>query len=87
MMNDDRPVAATPADSLASLDPAPGVAGIPRLLDELIWHVRHARAATQIILEEEDHPADNWHAAAAKWDYVAILATKLRDRTGSPARP
>jgi hypothetical protein len=86
MMNDDRSVPATAADSLASLDPASGIAGIPRLLDELIWHVRHARAATQIILEE-DHPADNWHAAAAKWDHVAILATELRDRTRSPARP
>lgn len=86
MMNDDRPIPATAADSLASLDLASGVAGIPRLVDELIWHVRHARAATQIILEE-NHPAENWQSAAAKWNHVAILATELGDRTGSPARP
>jgi len=86
MMNDDRPAPATAADILASLDLPPGTAGIPRLLDEVIWHVRNARAATQIIAEEH-HPPGNWHAVAAKWDHVAILAAELRGRTESQARP
>ena len=86
MMNDDQPAPATAADILASLDLPPGTAGIPRLLDEVIWQARNARAATQIIAEGH-HPGDNWYAAAAKWDHVAILAAELRNRTGSQAQP
>jgi hypothetical protein len=81
MMNDDHPAAATGNDVLAGLDLPPGTAGIPRLLDAVIWHVRNALAATQIITEEDNHPRDNWTATAAKWDHVAILAAELRDRT------
>jgi hypothetical protein len=85
IMNDHQPARVAAADILAALDLPPGTAGIPRLLDELIWQVRHARAATQIITEEQ-HPADNWLSAAAKWDHVAVLAAELRDRVEGQAR-
>ena len=85
MMNHDQPARATANDTIAELDLLPGIAGIPRLLDAVIWHVRNARAATQIITEEDDHPAANWHDAAARWDSVAVLAAELRDRTGKQA--
>ena len=86
MMNDDQPAPATTADLLVGLDLPAGTDGIPRLLDEVIWHVRNARAATQIITEEDNHPPANWHAAAAKWEHVAILVAELRDRTEERAR-
>jgi len=87
MTNDDQSSPATAADLLASLDLPPGAAGIPRLLDEVIWHVRNARAATQIITEEEHHPPGNWYAAATRWEHVAILAAELRNRTRNQSQP
>jgi hypothetical protein len=86
MMNDEQPAGVTPADLLAGLDLLPGAAGIPRLLDEVIWQARNARAATQILLEEH-HPGDNWLHLAGKWNRIALLAAELRDRAESQARP
>jgi hypothetical protein len=85
IMNDHQSARVAAADIFAALDLPPGTAGIPRLLDELIWQVR-ARAATQIITEEQQHPADNWLSAAIKWDHVAVLAAELRDRVEMQAR-
>jgi|HubBroStandDraft_5_1064220.scaffolds.fasta_scaffold09859_1 hypothetical protein len=86
MMNEDQPAPVTTPDILAALDLLPGTAGIPRLLDQVIWQVRNARAATQILLAE-NHPADNWLTAARSWDRSAILAAELRDRSERQARP
>ena len=85
MIHDDQPARVNAADILAALDLLPGTAGIARLLDELIWQARNARAATQVIAAEQ-HPAAHWLDAAAKWDHVAILAGELRDRTARQAR-
>jgi hypothetical protein len=85
MMNDDEPAQATGNDIIAALDLVPGTAGIPRLLDAVIWHVRNARAATQSITEEDKHPAENWTAVTAKWDHVTILVAELRDRSEKQA--